>query len=920
MSKKKTQRSFKNAVFGSEMFRKFVDEEILDKKEISECSFGGKVSVFDHCGFQGHLNLGGEDKEEVDKDTNNTVFMHKSIDNPKIEKEKNGKKSRFKDSKDGKINEDSSISINKKQGRMPTKYLMLRLPRNFPFENLKIKIDKPPFMHEVEEKEKESGEEDRIDNIIDNIIKSAQAQVEDGEEMGQKTIKPIYKVREDAGVSKEGDASIPFSEKAPRFENVTVQIESDLFEDVNTLELVDDDKALTSGVGLNTPFIVDETNVSVHSLDFSPCSSSHNSSLESVNFEVLIEGNPVYPTDSLEEGEVVVNPSFPGKTTALMHSNQEMSERLYCIENVPSLEREIDQNANKPNMETFDDGKTVEERATHNPANMIDNIYECDPILCKATSEYNFKSLERDGFKLNPEKTANDNFHKIASDNYVCESVDLAVNTNNIDITEKNCNNVHSNLDNANEDIIDELCSLSFGSHLNNDSSTTSFDTDDSTKYSSGATSSFLSDISEDSQSFEFPEDEEQSMESINWRVLEPVIAFVLSNCTDHECKLSSHKDRHVNAVILDKQIENKIDLIESPQRHSPKKGNISQSVLFDPRYLYFLKKVCNLSKKECVAYVKEQTKLLIDRSNRNKAKLPPPRKYRAVPEILTADEKDSSNRDCVGSMDEFISESGSKKEDDLHPGINIFYLETRHKSTDGPPEFTGMNSIFLRKVPEISNITLPSYEKEDFEYMVYKYGENLELISKSTGIDIKDVILIYYLRYHNVGIQIVGSLLDKYVDEEWCINDRILFEENFSKYGTKFNKFMMNKHEDELRIYYKYYLKNYLPVNWSEWERALFAHLIGVYKKDWSAMSLHFQGEGIDNDGHDSNCMKNANDLRVYYSSYFKKLDEEERLRELQLVDVEFPKLDTIHRKRGRKPSSLKILQFKNQEVSEET
>ncbi|ELA42578.1 uncharacterized protein VICG_00330 [Vittaforma corneae ATCC 50505] len=314
----------------------------------------------------------------------------------------------------------------------------------------------------------------------------------------------------------------------------------------------------------------------------------------------------------------------------------------------------------------------------------------------------------------------------------------------------------------------------------------------------------------------------------------------------------------------------------------------------------------------------KEQIKLLIDRSNKNKAKTLPPKKYYAIPEVPMTDENNDSKYECMNSQDMPVNEYGNKSGDSFCPGVNIFYLEILN--TNGSSEFTGMDSIFLRKVPEISSIVLPSYEKEDFEYMVYKYGENLELISKNTGIDIKDVILIYYLKYHNMSIQIVGSLLDKYVDEEWCINDRILFEENFSKYGTKFNKFMMNKHEDELKIYYKYYLKNYLPVNWSEWERALFAHLIGVYKKDWNAMSLHFQRESINNNEYDNNCLKNANDLRVYYSSYFKKLDEEERLKELQLADVELPKLETVHRKRGRKPNSLKILQFKNQEVSEET
>lgn len=115
------------------------------------------------------------------------------------------------------------------------------------------------------------------------------------------------------------------------------------------------------------------------------------------------------------------------------------------------------------------------------------------------------------------------------------------------------------------------------------------------------------------------------------------------------------------------------------------------------------------------------------------------------------------------------------------------------------------MNSVHIEKLPEIKNLIFPSYEKENFEYLVYKHGDSLELFSNKTNIDIKNVTLIYYLKYHNVFIEISGTLLNKYVGEEWCINDRMLFEENFSKYGTKFTKFMMSKHESELRINYRY-------------------------------------------------------------------------------------------------------------------
>lgn len=205
---------------------------------------------------------------------------------------------------------------------------------------------------------------------------------------------------------------------------------------------------------------------------------------------------------------------------------------------------------------------------------------------------------------------------------------------------------------------------------------------------------------------------------------------------------------------------------------------------------------------------------------------------------------------------------------------------------------------MLIRKVERISDLKIPPYDKVSFEYLVYKYNDNLKKIASESSMCIKDVILIYYLKYHNRTLEMTGSLLDKYVDAEWSLRDRIIFEENFNKYGNKFNKFIINKNEEELRIYYRFYLKNYLPVNWNEEERTLFAHLILIYKKDWNSMAEHFE-------------RKNSNDLRVFYSSYFKKLDEEERGRELNLVELKVGEgvelvaageREGVPKKRGRK------------------
>lgn len=100
----------------------------------------------------------------------------------------------------------------------------------------------------------------------------------------------------------------------------------------------------------------------------------------------------------------------------------------------------------------------------------------------------------------------------------------------------------------------------------------------------------------EDSQSIEFPSDETNNLSigSIDWLLFEPIVSFVLSSC---------------NIQALSKKIE------ESPQKLVIKNETTDQSAFFDQKYHYFHKKVCNLSKKECMIYGKEQCKLLLERS-----------------------------------------------------------------------------------------------------------------------------------------------------------------------------------------------------------------------------------------------------------------------------------------------------------------
>ncbi|KAM0679965.1 hypothetical protein GINT2_001907 [Glugoides intestinalis] len=386
-------------------------------------------------------------------------------------------------------------------------------------------------------------------------------------------------------------------------------------------------------------------------------------------------------------------------------------------------------------------------------------------------------------------------------------------------------------------DSIEDAVSLSFGSETASD---------DCLKHENP--SFLLSSNTQDpdnSCSFDFPS------EKIDWSSIMPVITYAMSLCVEIPIKLTPKKSEEKTKDVK---------LISKKETIRPRKET-DQSIFFESTYLYFLKKVCNLSKRECAMYGMVQNKMLMERATKNKAELLKTKKHYALKEGR---------------------------------GVRIF---SSIKLEEGLGKEEDLESVFLEKINRISPIVLPEYEKNSFEYMVYKYGENLETISKKLNMDIKDVIVIYYLKYYGAAIKIEGPLLEKYVDDEWCIMDRILFEENFMKYTTKFSKYMMNKSEEELKIYYKFYLKNYLPVNWTEEERSLFARLIGSYKKDWDGMAKYFQ-------------TKNANELKVYYSSYFKKLDEEERIKEQELAPGDTQLHVSIQKKRGRKPNLMKAVE----------
>lgn len=395
-------------------------------------------------------------------------------------------------------------------------------------------------------------------------------------------------------------------------------------------------------------------------------------------------------------------------------------------------------------------------------------------------------------------------------------------------------------------------------------------------------------------KALEFPDDKEYYSSSLfirtDWESIIPILNYVRSL----ECAVSPpmkvedkpiHLDSGSVVTMLAVEEETpKGDAAISKSGRSSKRDSLKNrgggesNAHIDLRYLYFLKKVCNLTKKDARVYCQHQNKLLVERSIKNKAKVQPKKRY-----LFEAIEDSTSIHILACSKT-----GGKAKAMDSSVSSDVQRMD-EIKAGEVVPE----KSVILKRALEIKDISIPPYDRDEFGYLVYKHGDDLVSIAKGMKMDLKDVILVYYFEYCSRHLEITGSLLEKYVEEEWTITDRILFEENFMKYGTKFNKFMINKSEVDLRIYYRYYLKNYIPINWTEQERAMFSLLFSTYKKDWNSMQKNFPN-------------KTPNDLRVFYGSYFKKLDEEERIRESQLAGGEEAQVKT--KKRGRKPGTTKL------------
>lgn len=246
--------------------------------------------------------------------------------------------------------------------------------------------------------------------------------------------------------------------------------------------------------------------------------------------------------------------------------------------------------------------------------------------------------------------------------------------------------------------------------------------------------------------------------------------------------------------------------------------------------YLYFLKKVCQVTRKDALRYTVSQQKRLSERSAINAATELPPSQY--------------THTRTVNELTIYTEDSTGKKE-----------------------------AVVLQRMFLINDIRSAKEKDVEFEYIIYKYNDSFAKISQASGLDRESAILEYYLNVPNVWNPSKG-LLSLIAKRDWPDGDRILFEENFRRHGKKFWKYQMPRTESDIRMYALYYMQNMMIIGWSDEERGVFAKHFLQFKKSWAKYKEVLPD-------------KNINDVKRYYNEYFQKLNEEEQAKELFLMEA---------------------------------
>ena len=242
-----------------------------------------------------------------------------------------------------------------------------------------------------------------------------------------------------------------------------------------------------------------------------------------------------------------------------------------------------------------------------------------------------------------------------------------------------------------------------------------------------------------------------------------------------------------------------------------------------------------------------------------------------------------------------------------------------------------------LQKIDSMQYYTICDYDRGEFEYAAYKFGEDLAQISKYLDMPMQSVILIYYTSHFH--FKITDSLCEIVVVREWCEEDIETFAECYKKYGRKIDNYFLHsfkdfKNERDLNIFFYYYNNKIINQTWDKKDRGLFQNLLYIFNKDWEMYTENgvkiINYEQVEADKHVGNfetralylekpevklnyetINKDISEIKSYYNNYYKKLSDDELLHDHEkykyamdkdLMNEIFVRYQKLERKKKRK------------------
>lgn len=224
----------------------------------------------------------------------------------------------------------------------------------------------------------------------------------------------------------------------------------------------------------------------------------------------------------------------------------------------------------------------------------------------------------------------------------------------------------------------------------------------------------------------------------------------------------------------------------------------------------------------------------------------------------------------------------------------NIRNIKARHKTNSMVYMYRGDEAILRKAFAEIGKdfrrirkSYLPWYTHKEIVKIYYKMKYKLRL--KNWNGVLKDIR------------KIQDKELNEIVERDWSTDQREVFGNLYSELGKKWKEYMryiQNKTENDLKIFYKYFKKNILKKKeektkkreekkegnsdrWKIHERQTFALLFPHIGKNWGVLANYI-------------VTRTASEIRSYHRLYYKNLREGERVLEIYLKDIGEKKIRT--------------------------